>query len=99
VVRGDIDCTFMLLDHRDQVDVDKPDMTGRTPLISSLITILSSVKHEGLPSHLYDRSMPSEEALVHSRYNRMAVVEALIRAGKYGSHRLRVKNAIFEKKI
>ena len=87
VIRSDMACTTMLLRLVPIVLVDAPDSAGRTPLIAALITIMNNLKYERLPTSTvhavtgsYD--LPDDD-LEQNRFNRMAIVEALLNAGKY----------------
>ena len=79
-IRGDLHCLNLILQQED-VEVDATDEAGRTSLIAALITIMNNLRYERLPCDAYNMGNATEKALMLNRYNRMGVVEALIRAG------------------
>ena len=54
----------------------------RTPLIAALLTIINNLKYEKMPNDIYNlNSSASDDNMELNRYNRVAVFEALLRAG------------------
>lgn len=81
-IRSDLDCMNLLLT-AEGLQVDAYDEAGRTPLIAALITIMNNLRYERLPCNAYNIGQPQDSALMINRYNRIGVVEALLRAGNY----------------
>ena len=81
-IRGDIQCMKLLL-QSPNTEVDACDNAGRTPLIAALITIMNNLRYERLPCDAYNIGQPPDNDLMFNRYNRMGVVEALLRAGEH----------------
>ncbi len=88
VIRGDLLCVNLLLSVLPrQRDVDNEDTSGRTPLIAALLTIVNTLKYEKMPNDIYNLNpSASDEDLALHRHNRVAVVEALLRAGMSGKY-------------
>ena len=87
VIRGDLNCVNMLLSHLPkQSDIDNEDTAGRTPLIAALLSIINNLKYEKMPNDIYNlNATASEDDRRLNLYNRVAVVEALLRSGKIQS--------------
>ncbi len=82
VIRGDLKCMNLLLNCLPkQSDVDNEDTAGRTPLIAALLMIVNNLKYEKMPNDAH-KETPSSEDVELNRCNRVAVVEALLRAGR-----------------
>ena len=83
VIRGDLDSVNLLISRLPkQSDIDNEDSAGRTPLIAALLTIINNLKYEKMPNDIYNlNSSASDDNMELNRYNRVAVFEALLRAG------------------
>ncbi len=83
VIRGDLKCVNLLIENLPrQSDVDQVDTADRTPLIAALLSIVNNLKYEKMPNDIYNLNNTASDAEMDiNRYNRVAVVEALLRAG------------------
>ena len=80
-MRGDLPMVCLLLQQRPRVEVNLPDTMGRTPLMAGLITITNNFR-EGLSYVGYKIDAALNDS---SRFNGIAIVEALLRAGGLNS--------------
>ena len=81
VIRGDLLSVSLLIQKLPQLDVNIPDNMGRTPLVSALISITNNFKYHGISNSNYNLNGFSVLKQVGEVYNRIAIVEALLRAG------------------